>query len=201
MPAPPVDSESEQEPPAPNSPVPAGDEGANLAAAVITRGSAHPFTHPWGNFTLRFRPISARCPSARWEAVCPYHKVSESTGCTKTLTIANLADGKPCPDSIKENEIRCKHWLNRAGDYNRRYVHKACHPLFEECPPLAVIEATRYNAPVPAVVLTDDLLDDLVIAGEVAEARGRGTATCKNTAAFCSHVCGRHSETPLSSTL
>ena len=156
---PPVD-EPDQPPisPAPPPPPPPHPEERR----PFTRDPSS-LNYRWGGFavTLRTRVIGERM-RASWFIRCPWHKLSQVTGCSAEMSVPGFVDDATFEESSERVQAWLQHWANNARAFNRRRDHKAFTFDPEEVPPMAARIAQRIDeVPSRGEVLADEELDAL----------------------------------------
>ena len=111
----------------------------------------HPDSERFGPFYLTF--TVKRPPSGAWQAMCPYHALNHSTGCTKSMKIS---EGQP-KELVKR---MLKAWCLQAPLFNRRRLHGEVQPKSLALLPDAVMQERVLDLPAPPQpLLPDSVLD------------------------------------------
>eukprot|EP00959_Pyramimonas_sp_CCMP1952_P218236 4564820-Pyramimonas_sp.AAC.1 len=129
----------------------AGGGGAKGPAGA----PAPPATFRWGCFTIHPIKVTTQKPYGGWRASCPFHRFSDVTGCTKsiTMTSASPAHNDSALRSLKD-------LCNQAKHLDRKWLHGAY--LIPDPPPTEAFLAENVITDGPVgPVLTDAELDDI----------------------------------------
>ena len=135
------------------------EEPQSQARAPVVR-QIQERSHRWGGFGmfhLNWEGPEVRPPHGAWQAVCPYHKLSSRTMCTKSYG----AHG-PTESDIALALSVVKHWCLLATKFDRKRAHGAIrvHSNFPMLSP-EVLESRVMNMPPPPD--PENLLDDYTL--------------------------------------
>ena len=153
MPAPPAPAAPMPAPPAPPAedeaplPIPAAMPAAPRGAPAQDRAiRARNPTDPWGllaagdkkfgcfSFTYKERGNS-------YQASCPWHRLSEDTGCKKTMACGRGPIGQT-EEAHRQIIHVLKFWCINALCFDRQCLHRPWTPTADETPPPAIVEAS-----------------------------------------------------------
>ena len=129
----------------------------------------------WGEGSQRFRftwrKPTASCRYGAWQSICPYHRRTAKTKCTKAL---NLQNDNPAENNRVLRMVQ--HWAMSALQYDRAWKHQMFNPRTEEVPPSEALLARSETMPMAEGVRDDETLDDLDDAAAAAAGEGSGPA-------------------------
>ena len=136
----------------PEADEPAASIAVGPAGARARRSSELNTTY--GHFRITYRQKNSQIHGIF--AWCPYHKTSKTVGCTKEFAITDTGD-------LEGDRARCLNrlhwWCNNALRFDRRWKHKAFHPVEADVLPSAVVEAHQVLTDPPVPLRTDQELD------------------------------------------
>ena len=134
----------------------------------------------WGEgpqkFRITWRKPAKDCKFGAWQGICPYHKKSLKTKCTKALTLRS--------SDMEENTLclrMVQHWLVSGPSFTRAWEHACFNPRVEETPPYETLLAQSESMPVASDVLEDEALDKREVLG--GESVGPQEAAASSTVA------------------
>ena len=132
------------------------DDAANDYPEVVSQ-----YNHTWGafTFTMKRTPLKKGGVAYAWQCACPFHKLSQETGCRKTKGFDYL--GTLSFEAEAERVIEnLKHWANNAKKYKRQRHHRRWDVMDHEVPSVDIITAQMITSkPDPGTVVPDDVLD------------------------------------------
>jgi len=113
---------------------------------------------------LTFSPGVGGNPFGRWQGTCPYHALSEKTGCTKSISLKSAHDSARC-------KLLVMWWCIQAPEFSRKRFHGSVSlRSMEECPYPEDVMFMRASmlpeAPSRRDVLDDVTLDAVGVVGE-----------------------------------
>lgn len=146
-------------PPAPPAEV---SEGSALQAlkrkprsgAVRAAAEAHPDSFLWGPFRFTFTGPEKRPPSGQWQASCPFHRLSEKTGCARATQVGSSAESK---EAAKR---KLQTWCLTAPLYDRKRRRTSAQVQAADVLPQELLDAKILEMEPPAgKPPTDEELD------------------------------------------
>ena len=125
----------------------------------------------WGAFDIALKVQATGKTS--WECRCPFHKLSKTTGCKRTIEFND--------DSKDHALIAAKWWCNQAQMHSRQKLHRKCFSEILEVPflPEDVLISDRINELPTAPILTDAELDAIDRKRKKAELEKKKKAAAK----------------------
>ena len=156
------------DPPRPPSPQPAEEDDVASVDSEITKPSR------WGVFRITPKQPGKGRPHGGYEASCPFHKKSASTGCKKYL---QLRDGSAAEKA--KALLALKGWCNTARDYDRQWKHLAHFTSIDAAPSQDVVDAGIIREGPTEKPPADDELDATAAARAKAKAKAKTKAKAK----------------------
>jgi hypothetical protein len=109
----------------------------------------------WEPFRFTYKHEGPGMPNGAMQATCPYHRLTETTGCKKTMNFPSRR-----LDDVLRVMWTLRHWCNRAHMYSRQRNHVLPRKLdVADTPDIGVILAARLTKAPAAFPPTDVELD------------------------------------------
>ena len=137
-----------------------GGPAASLAPDTRKRVAAadreiHPDSFQWGPFRFTFTTAEKRPPHGQYQAHCPFHRLSDKTGCTRAMQVG------PSKETKEEAKRMLQSWCLLAPLHSRKRHHTAAYIKRADVLPQEILDQklTLLRAPA-AKAATDQELDD-----------------------------------------
>ena len=139
----------------------------------------HADSFQWGLFRFTWSNPEKRPPHGQWHVKCPFHRLSQKTGCTRALKAGETEDSKDLAKRVLQG------WCLQAPSHERKSSHCAIPLKNHEALPAEILEFRLASLPQPPdILLADDELDALEEAEPEAEAKeGKARPKRKSKAA------------------
>ena len=153
-----------------------------------TGAETHPDSFDWGPFRFTFTGPHKRPPHGQWQANCPYHRLSERTGCTRAMQAG------PTEQTKEEAKRTLQTWCLLAPHHDRKRHHTSACVKSSDVLPQGLLDIRLSALKLPAgKPPTDEELDLDLDAAETqdekkkaqprAKAKAKGKAKAKTKAA------------------
>lgn len=156
---------------------PTTDDAPMPAAAPSARVVRPESISAWGGARCKitWRAPGDDCLHGAWQAKCPYHRRTDKTACTKSLSLAESTDEQ------RQLTLRMvKHWLLQAGSFDRGWKHQKWNPRSFECPPEHVLDLKAEEMRGPSdPVQPDDELDKLAARASASRPKAKAKPKAK----------------------
>ena len=137
----------------------------------------HPDSFDWGPFRFTFTGPDKRPPHGQWQAHCPFHRLSDRTGCTRAMMAG------PTEQTKQEAKRKLQTWCLLAPHHDRKRHHTSAYLKSSDVLPEGLLDIRLSALKLPTgKAPTDEELDAAEALAAEDKAKPRAKAKAKGKA-------------------